>query len=65
MERAVSVENLGVAYGRGKGRLQVLRRLSFSLRKGETLALLGKSGSGKTTCGKALLGMLPPSARIE
>ncbi|WP_288296774.1 ABC transporter ATP-binding protein [uncultured Pyramidobacter sp.] len=65
MKRALSVENLSVTYGRGKERLQVLKRASFFLKKGELLTLLGESGSGKTTCGKALLGMLPPSARIE
>ena len=65
MKRALSVENLSVTYGRGKERLQVLKRVSFFLKKGELLTLLGESGSGKTTCGKVLLGMLPPSARIE
>lgn len=60
MKRALSVENLSVTYGRGKERLQVLKRVSFFLKKGELLTLLGESGSGKTTCGKVLLGMLPP-----
>ncbi|MGP1529605.1 MAG: ABC transporter ATP-binding protein [Treponema sp.] len=58
------VENLEVFYTGVQNRLKVLDKITFSLQKGEILTLLGESGSGKTTCGKALLGMLPPSAKI-
>jgi len=58
------VENLEVFYNGARNRLKVLDKITFSLQKGEILTLLGESGSGKTTCGKALLGMLPPSAEI-
>jgi len=39
-----------------------LRQVSFSLKKGESVALIGKSGAGKTTLVDLILGLLPPSA---
>ena len=35
---------------------------SFELREGRTLALVGESGCGKTTTGKAILQLIPPTA---
>ncbi len=47
------------------GGVQALRSISFDIRKGEILGLVGESGSGKSAIGLALLGLLPPTARIE
>ena len=44
----------------GYGRAQVLFGVSFSIGDGETLALMGRNGMGKTTTVRALMGMLPP-----
>lgn len=65
LKPALSVEHLRVSYVQGKRRLPVLEDVSFVLNKGEIVTILGESGSGKSTCGKALMGVLPPSARIE
>ena len=43
-------------------RSEVLRRVSFSLRQGQTIGVIGESGSGKTTLGMAVLGLLGDSA---
>ncbi|WP_052350675.1 ABC transporter ATP-binding protein [Paenibacillus gorillae] len=43
----------------------LVRDSSFSLGAGETLCLIGESGSGKTLTGKALLGMLPAGLRMS
>lgn len=64
-ETILAVEDLTMSYGSGAGRLDVLRNATFSLRPGETLALVGPSGSGKTT----LLGLCagldtPTSGRV-
>ncbi|BDZ47263.1 hypothetical protein GCM10025866_31720 [Naasia aerilata] len=36
-------------YGRGEGRFEALRGVSLDVRRGESVAILGKSGSGKST----------------
>ena len=43
----------------------VIRELAFSLSEGETLALIGETGSGKTMTALSLMGLLPRSVRRE
>jgi len=43
---------------------RVVRDLSFSIAPGETMALIGESGSGKSMTAAAIMGLLPPGARI-
>ncbi|CAM4327672.1 ABC transporter ATP-binding protein [Kerstersia similis] len=69
---ALSVQNLSVSYPVGAGgwlrrraRKHVVDGLSFELQAGETLALLGESGCGKTTTGKALLRLLDAQAEVS
>lgn len=54
----VSVENLTVRFGDRA----VVRNVSFTLDRGETLALVGESGSGKSLTALSLLQLLPPGA---
>ncbi|MGE4124673.1 MAG: ABC transporter ATP-binding protein [Pusillimonas sp.] len=68
----LSVRNLRVSYPQRSGLLRrvtsqvrVVDDLSFDVQAGETLALLGESGCGKTTTAKALLRLLDKTARIE
>lgn len=44
------------------GDSHVLHEVSFALRPGCVLALLGRNGAGKTTCMNAIIGFMPPSA---
>jgi ABC-type glutathione transport system ATPase component len=53
----LEVRNLSIRYGR-KGPLAV-DDVSFTIARGETLGLIGESGSGKTTIGRAILGLVP------
>jgi peptide/nickel transport system ATP-binding protein len=61
----LSVRDLTVQVATGAGGKTVLDRLSFELHAGETLALAGESGSGKSMTAMAIMGLLPhPMARI-
>ncbi|MDX2478795.1 MAG: ATP-binding cassette domain-containing protein [Desulfuromusa sp.] len=50
------------ALGRTAGQLVAVDNLSFSLKQGETLGLVGESGCGKSTTGKLILQLLQPDA---
>lgn len=63
-EQVLTVENLSVAFRSEQGEGQAVRGISFSLAKGETLAIVGESGCGKSATAKALMGLLPPNARV-
>ncbi|HLP60979.1 MAG TPA: ATP-binding cassette domain-containing protein [Candidatus Deferrimicrobium sp.] len=56
MEEIIRVEKLDVGYSNEV----VLRDLNFSINKGDITVILGRSGCGKTTILKTLLGLLPP-----
>jgi oligopeptide/dipeptide ABC transporter ATP-binding protein len=46
---------------RETGRVRAVQDVSFSIRRGETLALVGESGCGKTTVSRCILRALPPT----
>ena len=60
----LTVEDLWVEYQIERGVVKAVRGVSFSLAKGESLALIGESGCGKTTLGVALIRLLVQAARI-
>ncbi|MCB2312553.1 ATP-binding cassette domain-containing protein [Clostridium tagluense] len=54
----IEVKNLKKYFQVGKNAtLKAVDDVSFSIRKGETLGLVGESGCGKTTCGRTVMGM--------
>ncbi|MCH7345239.1 ABC transporter ATP-binding protein [Pelomonas sp. CA6] len=57
----LQVRGLGKRFGAGPRAIEVLREISFTLRRGEVLGLVGESGSGKTTIGRCLLRLIEPS----
>ena len=64
-EKVLSVEDLSVTLFTEDGALPALQDVSFVMRKGETLAVVGESGCGKSMTALALMGQLPtPPARI-
>ncbi|MGV3576282.1 MAG: ABC transporter ATP-binding protein [Devosia sp.] len=58
--RLLEVENLTVRFGS----VDPVRRLSFSVDRGETVAVVGESGSGKSLSALALMCLLPRNAQI-
>ena len=42
-------ENLGKIYGKGEAKVEALKKVSFSLERGEFTVVTGESGSGKST----------------
>ncbi|MFE4663518.1 dipeptide ABC transporter ATP-binding protein [Streptomyces sp. NPDC056716] len=59
----LSVEGLDVSFGRGEP-VRAVRDVSFSLRRGECLAVVGESGSGKSVTARTLLGLTGARARV-
>jgi peptide/nickel transport system ATP-binding protein len=48
--------------GTGRAWVKALDGISFAIRRGETFALVGESGCGKSTAARCILGLYPPSA---
>lgn len=61
----LKVNNLTVSYRTLRGKVKAVENVSFNLGKGKILAVVGETGSGKTTIGLATLRILPPNAVIE
>ena len=68
----LQVQALGVAFAirqgllqRASGAFQAVKDVSFDVARGRTLALVGESGCGKTTTGKAIVQLLRAQAHIE
>ena len=57
----LKVEGLSVSYGDNP---TIIEDLSFSLKKGERLAIVGKNGAGKSTLAKALCGFVPSQGKL-
>ncbi len=50
----LEIKNLGASYNG----LQILKDIHLTLKKGDVLSIIGESGAGKTTLGRAILGLV-------
>ena len=61
----LSVRDLNIVYTSGKKIVHAVNGVSFNMKKGETLGLVGETGAGKTTIARAILRILPdPPAKF-
>ncbi|HVU90763.1 MAG TPA: ABC transporter permease subunit, partial [Jatrophihabitans sp.] len=63
-DAALQVRDLAVAFAGEGGQQVVVRNVSFSVAPGETVALVGESGCGKTVTSRAIMGLLPAGGSI-
>jgi peptide/nickel transport system ATP-binding protein len=54
----LEIDDLQVFYRKGRNKKQVLHNISFQMKRGEILGLVGESGCGKTTLSKTILGLI-------
>lgn len=60
----LNVENLNLGFNTEQGFKQALYDVSFSLKQGKMLSLVGESGCGKTMSAMSILNLIPKTARI-
>lgn len=60
-EILLEVKNLKKYFTTSQGMLHAVDNINFTLNKGKTLGLVGESGCGKTTCGRAILRLVEPT----
>jgi len=61
----LELHNLTVEFPTAQGPVTAVHEVSLVLQAGETLALVGESGSGKSVTSLAIMGLLPPEARVH
>ena len=61
---AIEARNIGVSFKVDGGQVEAVKDVSFTLHKGQTIALVGESGSGKSVTARAIMKLLSKRARV-
>lgn len=61
----LQINDLSVTFSGRQGKTQALKGVSFSVNKGEVVAVVGESGSGKSVTSLSVMGLLPDSAHVD
>ena len=64
-ETLLEIDSLSVDYETARGDLKALRDISFDVRKGEIVGIVGESGCGKSTLISAILRLVAPNTRFR
>ena len=64
-DNLLSVKDLSVSINTPGGVAFILHKVSFEIKQGEVLGLIGESGCGKSTVIKSILGLLPGNAIVS
>ena len=65
-KKLLEVKDLSVSFNTYAGEVQALRGISFSVDRGETLAIVGESGSGKSVTVQTIMRLIPmPPGEIK
>lgn len=59
MSELLNIEHLSVSFAAEEGKMEAVRDVSFSLKSGEVLAIVGESGCGKSVLCKSIMKLLP------
>lgn len=64
-EKCLEVKNLNIEFGSDHTVIRAVRGVSFSLYKGEILAIVGETGCGKTVLCKSIIGLLSKKGKVK
>lgn len=65
MEKILEVNNLNISFDTYAGKVRAIRGVDFDLNKGETLAIVEESGSGKSVTTRTIMRLLSSNANID
>jgi oligopeptide transport system ATP-binding protein len=65
MEKILEVNNLNISFDTYAGKVRAIRGVDFDLNKGETLAIVAESGSGKSVTTRTIMRLLSSNANID
>src|SRR5210317_25749 len=60
----IEIDNLHISYETRKGDVEAIQGVSFAVREGETVGLVGESGCGKSTIAFGIVNFLGPNGKI-
>ncbi|MDO4686521.1 MAG: dipeptide/oligopeptide/nickel ABC transporter permease/ATP-binding protein [Corynebacterium sp.] len=64
-EPLIEVKNFSISFPNAHGDVNIVDNVSFSVRPGETMGLVGESGCGKSITAMAIMGLLPKTAKMS
>ena len=65
MSELLEVQDLSVSFDTPEGEIQAVREVSFKVKAGEVLAIVGETGCGKSVLCKSILKLLPELSLIH